>query len=49
MNDQDIEKDLNFLKEIKEKISDGFERKDPTLTKYGMKMIDDWIDELEEV
>jgi len=38
---------LAFLKELKQKLVDGFEKKDPTLIQYGLGMIDDWIDELE--
>ena len=38
---------LNFLKEMKEKFSIGFEKHDPTMIEYGFKMINDWISELE--
>ena len=39
--------DLEFLKEIKGKIQEAWDKKDPTLLQYAQKMIDDWIDELE--
>lgn len=40
--------DLCFLKEIRQKMIDGLERSDPTQIDYAKKMIEDWIDELEE-
>jgi hypothetical protein len=38
--------DLAFLKELKVRLQDGRERKDSTQIDYALKMIDDWIDEL---
>ena len=40
--------DLDFLKEIKGKLVTGVEKNDPTLIEYAIKMVSDWIDELEE-
>lgn len=48
MNQERTKTDIDFLKEIREKIQTGFDKKDPTLIEYGLKMIDDWIDELTE-
>ena len=42
-----MEDDLNFLKEMKEKLEQAIERKDATLFEYVLQMLQDWIDELE--
>lgn len=42
-----IESDLDFLIEIQEKINDGLERNDPERIKYALKMVSDWIDEIQ--
>ena len=42
-----IEKDLEFLKEIKQRLETGIEKRDPEQLKYALKMVDDWIDEIE--
>lgn len=42
-----MEDDLNFLKEMKEKLEQAIERKDATLFEFVLQMIQDWIDELE--
>lgn len=39
--------DLEFLKEIQERLSIGIERGDPTQVEYAREMIRDWIEELE--
>jgi hypothetical protein len=39
--------DLDFLREIKTRLSDGWERNDITQIEMVHKMIDDWIDKLE--
>ena len=39
--------DLEFLKEMKQKLQEAIDKKDPTLFEYVQKMIDDWINELE--
>jgi len=39
--------DLEFLKEMREKLDKYAEKRDPTLLEYVRLMIQDWIDELE--
>lgn len=46
---REIERDIEFLKEIKEKFQSAKEKRDPTLYDYGYKLIGDWIDELSEL
>jgi hypothetical protein len=46
MNKQN-KKDLNFLREIRGHLFRGIDKRDPTEIQYALKMIDDWIDELE--
>ena len=41
--------DLNFLYEIRAKLQDAIKKNDPSLYKYVLKMINDWIDELEQL
>ena len=38
--------DVAFLQELRERVQDGFNRKDVGQIDYALKMIDDWIDEL---
>lgn len=42
------DEDLKFLKEIKQKLVDSREKRDPTLFDHALEMIGDWIRELEE-
>lgn len=44
--DIDID-DAAFLLEIRNHVEQGFHGKDPTLINYALKLIDDWIDELQ--
>jgi hypothetical protein len=41
-------KDADFLKEIKEHFDKGVDKKDPTEIEYAQKMINDWVNEIEE-
>jgi len=43
-----IEEDHEFLIEIREKVQEGLDKKDPEALKYAIKMLSDWIDEVEE-
>ncbi len=47
MSEPDNKKDLKFLKEIRDKIVNGLDRNDPERIKYALKMVNDWIDEIE--
>jgi hypothetical protein len=40
------ERNLNFLKEIKSHLKKWEDKNDITSKQYAIKMIDDWIDEL---
>jgi predicted metalloprotease with PDZ domain len=40
--------DYEFLKEIKQHLSQGINHNDPSELQYALKMIEDWIDEFEE-
>ncbi len=42
------EKDRNFLIEIKNEVQEGMDKKDPERLKYAIRMLSDWIDELNE-
>lgn len=48
MNLIKMEKDLEFLKEMKQKLQDAIDGKDTTKFEFVQQMIDDWIDELEK-
>lgn len=39
--------DLDFLKEMEERIIDGLDKSDPERIKYALQMVQDWIYELE--
>jgi len=41
-------RDLLFLKEIKEHLEIGIDKKDPEELKYALQMVNDWIDELKK-
>jgi hypothetical protein len=43
------EKDCSFLKEIREKLTRAFEKRDIAAREMALKMIDDWIDELNKI
>lgn len=38
--------DLSFLTELRERVQDGFDRRDVGQIEFALKMIDDWICEL---
>ena len=38
--------DIAFLKELRGRVRDGFDRRDVGQIEFALKMIDDWIDEL---
>jgi len=40
--------DLEFLRELRDRLKDGLDRQDRSQIEYAQQMIDDWIDELEE-
>lgn len=42
-----IEEDLDFIKEIRDEVQEGMDRNDPERLKYAIKMLSDWIDEIE--
>ena len=38
------DEDIEFLQEMKDKLINGMQRRDPEMFKYVVKMMDDWMD-----
>jgi hypothetical protein len=52
INDDDVmdvpaQADLKFLKEMRERLNDGWDRKDVTQIEFVQTMLEDWIDKLD--